>query len=593
MFDIRALLAEYSKTHREPFNEELFLRSEYDIIEYLKKVILSITNNEEYDNIMSLLPHPKFSPNEKEKNYKFVIKVNYFNVIEDYVKVKDILHELESEANRANKRITYNIHDYINLQDNNVILLEVNYHVEVGKEQRDASVYIDIPKVVNKYYNHISGTDYFTYYQVADSSTYNNAQNKKRDPNTAFRQVFQKYNIYKKTVQLNAFKFDPSGELVSEPISCTNFTVDLFGNNISLNKYFLAVYGLFGAMRYLMLTNINFSNNAPEFECSESLAFNKEGIWITVHEYIWNNSEVVQSFVYTVLNNIPKKPLSIEQFMDNGYWLEMLGADFKNKSIQKGYSMMDSVMRNYDINMKEELRLPEDDKKNLLDIFRWEMYEFDALYVKDNYDMTYKKLRIASYIAGFYASKLSYNLISISKNLSTLTVDKLLKNLNIHHSYILKKMKTEGTLVSYKNNVNDDDGIFSLKFTVKGESGIGENKASAVPLKYKLANPSHIGKLDCDTSAAGDPGMTGLICPYMELGKGNYMAEYEEPCNWREVQAQMIDDYRHIVSMKSVFQTKQEIESTPEGQKMLGQLEQISGIIDRLMDFTVRTDPFV
>ena len=49
----------------------------------------------------------------------------------------------------------------------------------------------------------------------------------------------------------------------------------------------------------------------------------------------------------------------------------MLGADFKSKTIEKGQAMMDSVMRNYDISMIEELRLPEDNKRNLIDIFRW------------------------------------------------------------------------------------------------------------------------------------------------------------------------------------------------------------------------------
>ena len=69
--DIRSFLACYSRENRANFNEELFIRSEYDIIKAVQNIILSVTNSN--DNVDS----------------KFVIKVNYFNVIEDYRKVKE------------------------------------------------------------------------------------------------------------------------------------------------------------------------------------------------------------------------------------------------------------------------------------------------------------------------------------------------------------------------------------------------------------------------------------------------------------------------------------------------------------------------
>lgn len=85
MFDMRQFLASYSKEHREPFNEALFIRSEAKIIDAIKNVILSVTNQD--DNMDS----------------RFIIKVNYFNVIDDYMKVKEILFELESEEKEETK----------------------------------------------------------------------------------------------------------------------------------------------------------------------------------------------------------------------------------------------------------------------------------------------------------------------------------------------------------------------------------------------------------------------------------------------------------------------------------------------------------
>jgi len=349
MFNIREFLASYSKEHREPFNEALFVRSEYDIIEAVEKVILSVTNHD--DNPDS----------------RFVIRVNYFNVIDDYMKVKEILFELESEPKRRNKRIDYNIHEFINLKDSDVILLEVNYHVEVNGTSADGSVYIDIPKVVNKYYFRIAGTVYSTLYQIADASTYNNAQSKKRDRHVSFRQVFQKYNIYEKHSKIEMYELDmKSGDLIPTIQECINYTIDLFGNNIPLCKYFLAMYGYIGAIQYLCLPEIHVTLDKPYIgKEAEYVYFNKDTLWVSVPRYFFANCPVVQSFIYAVVLNLPKKCDNVDDVLNRDYWLMMLGMDFKNKSIEKGQAMLDSVMRNYDISMKEELRLPDDNKRNL------------------------------------------------------------------------------------------------------------------------------------------------------------------------------------------------------------------------------------
>jgi hypothetical protein len=573
MFNIREFLASYSKEHREPFNEALFVRSEYDIIEAVEKVILSVTNHD--DNPDS----------------RFVIRVNYFNVIDDYMKVKEILFELESESKRRNKRIDYNIHEFINLKDSDVILLEVNYHVEVNGTSADGSVYIDIPKVINKYYFRIAGTIYSTLYQIADASTYNNAQNKKRDRHVSFRQVFQKYNIYEKHSKIEMYELDmKSGDLVPTIQECINYTIDLFGNNIPLCKYFLAMYGYIGAIQYLCLPEIHITLDKPYIgKEAEYVYFNKDNLWISVPRYFWNNCPVVQSFIYAVVNNLPKKCENVEEVLSRDYWLMMLGADFKNKSIEKGLSMLDSVMRNYDITMQEELRLPDDQKRNLIDIFRWEMYEFEALFQKDNYDMTYKKLKLSSYIAGFYAEKLSRALFTACKSINSLTADKLIKNLNIQHDYLLEclKGKDSNNLTCYKNNVNDDDIFSVLKYTFKGASGIGENKNNAIPVKYRLANASHIGKVDCDTSPAGDPGMTGLICPYADIHQGNYLGDYKEPCSWREVQTNVMEEYRKLTSYKALFT---QMGNDSNAANNISHIEQA---VNRLLPYTVGTDVYI
>jgi hypothetical protein len=568
---IRETLAKYSESHRKQFNDNLFVRSEYDIIEDIKKIIMSVA-----------------SPTNINENAEQVfIGVNYFRVIDDYREVSKIVYDLESDANRRNKRIEYNIHDYINLKDSDIILLEVNYHLEVNGSPMNASVYIDIPKVINKYYFRISGTIYSTLYQIADASTYNNSQSKKKVRCVSFRQEFQKHVVYEKKSKINQVVYNDDGSLDFITVQCINYTTDLFGNNIPLCKYFLANYGLVGAMNYLNLAEIYLTTDKPYHPNEQFVTFVKDNVYISVPFMVWDNSPVTQSFIYAVLMNSPKKCTDIEKIYPKDYWLMMLGSDFKNKSVDKGLAMLDSVSKNYSLIMKEGLKLPDDEKRTLLDVLRWEMYEFDALWNKDNYDMTYKKLRISSYIAGFYAAKLTRNLISATNSRNSLTVEKLYKALCIPHEFILDSLK-RSNLVSYKNGVNDDDTFSVLKYTFKGVSGIGENKASAVPVKYRLANVSHIGKVDCDTSPAGDPGMTGLICPYVDLNDGMYLGDYQEPCNWREEQDKVIDEYRKIYSISSIFKTKEEVLGTAEGKEFI---DSILNKVNNLLPYTVGNDP--
>lgn len=544
---IKEAIYKYSKLHREDFNDELFRRDEKDFINDLMKIISSVAE----------------PTNVNVNRKKVFIGVNYFNVIEDYREVRNILHELESEENRRNKRIDYNIYDYINLKDSLVVLLEVNYHVEVDGNMDDFSVYIEIPKVYNKYYIRIDGTEYNLLYQISDASTYNNSSSKKKLRSVSFRQEFQRHVVYEKKMKVNQVSYNGNGNITPIPVQAIVYTTDLFGNNIPIIKYFLAKYGVSGTMTKLEFPpDIVITFGKPEFPNPHYISFyNKDGLFVSVPYMFWENMPVLQSFVYTILTNAPKKMTMLEELYDRNHWLASLGGDFKSKTVEKGELMLDSVNRNFSLIMQDGLKLPYEDKATFYDVLKWQMYEFEALYNKNNYDMTYKKLRLSAYVAGFYAAKLTRNLIS-SINASS-TLEKVSKSLKIPHGYILDCLKSS-KLVAYKNGVNDDDTFAVLKATFKGESGIGENKTSAVPVKYRLVDVSHAGKVDCDTSPAGDPGMTCLVCPYAELEPGGYLGKYQEPNNWRELQDQVIDDYRKISSEVSIFRLKDEILGTNE-----------------------------
>src|SRR5574344_411028 len=121
----REHLALYNEKNREPFNPILFERNENDIIEDLKKILIS---------------------SQREKF--FTIRIKAFRVIEDYIEIKDILHGVEAES--KNKRIKYNIYDMIDLKDSAIKLLEVDYFLSTGDESKDLKVYIAVPRIVEQ-----------------------------------------------------------------------------------------------------------------------------------------------------------------------------------------------------------------------------------------------------------------------------------------------------------------------------------------------------------------------------------------------------------------------------------------------------------
>ena len=98
-------------------------------------------------------------------------------------------------------------------------------------------------------------------------------------------------------------------------------------------------------------------------------------------------------------------------------------------------------------------------------------------------------------------------------------------------------------LVMYRENVNDNDSFNALQFSYKGISGLGEQK-SIIPDSYRQVYPSHIGKIDIDTSSASDPGLTGLICPTVQINNGSFAdKDYLEVNNWEQTFNELIKEY--------------------------------------------------
>ena len=529
-------MREFNETHREQFNPELFKRDNDEIVEAIREVVTSC---------------------QRDKYY--TLKLLSFTPIYDYEEIYNTLREHDEKRKKKNDK-SPNVYDFINIRDTDMILIKVIWlirhngierqddngkTVEVVNPEKELEVLIAVPRFTRNYYFKLSGNYYATIFQIVDGSTYNNstASNSKVDTvtmKTMFMpiRIFRGFNEKMRSIGLN-----DKGELVyGKEIKAIEYQSIIFNNTVNVIYYILAAYGLYGTMHFLQIDCIRITREpiiANDWYC-----FEKSGVYISCYKYCFDNDPMVQSFVATIYDGIRKELPDINMIFDQRYWLENLGMAFKNATIEKGLFVLDSIDGIYDNITLRDLHLPMQDKENIYCVLRWLMREFSNLRVKENVDVTTKRIRIADYIAAVYAAKLNRGIHRISDLGTRVTLKKVIQAIRTSPMYVVSNISTESNLVSYRDLVNDLDSLTALKYTYKGISGLGEDGASIQPI-YRYVDPSHVGILDLDASSASDPGMSGMICPMAKLyGEDKSFSEYKEPNEWRENYAPLNAKYR-------------------------------------------------
>lgn len=545
----------FNEKYREDFNPELFKRSEDDIIEELKKVILSC-----------------------QRDRSFIIRVDGFRVIEDYDEINDILYKYEEEQKSKSKgKKKDNVYEYINLKDSDIKLLLVDYYLEAKNDRPETekelkhtnlTVIIAVPRVVNKYYFRIGGNNYSAMYQIVDGSTYNNSTSSNTKTHSiTMKNVFMPVRIYR-----NKFNLETSD---GETIQAIIYRSKIFNKSISVMKYIFAKFGLLGGLKLFGVGDIHVSK--CEIEDPEFYSFQKHDLYINVPKVLFED-HVVQSLVCTIYESI-MKDTKHDNIFKRSFWLRTLGGVYTTTfTEEKGEAFLDSLEKIYDQSTKEGIRLPEEHKKDIYHILRWMCREFSELKMKDNLDVSIKNIRWAQYIASLYAMKLSKGIYRISDRGKKVDLDAICKVVTTSPNYLLTAI-TKCALVNYRNSVNDNDAFSALKFTYKGVAGIGE-KTTSVPDIYRTVHHSHLGRVDLDSSSASDPGMSGMICPLTKLYDKSF-SDYEEPNTWEEQFSKLMDEYHKVSGKKQMLDFKESV---------LGQEVDKSNVVDSLNSMRLLVD---
>jgi hypothetical protein len=175
---------DYIEETTEKFNEKLFTRSDEEIIEEIKKIILSC-----------------------QREGFFTIRVKKFEVIDDYFEVNEKLRQyqdyLNSKGSSNSRGEEDNRWNFIDLKSSDLKLLIVTYYMAINKEDKTdedtIEVLIAVPRVVDKFYFRINGSYYSAIYQIVDASTYNNNTSKSAKHSVTLKNTFQPIRIFRNT----------------------------------------------------------------------------------------------------------------------------------------------------------------------------------------------------------------------------------------------------------------------------------------------------------------------------------------------------------------------------------------------------------
>jgi len=268
-----SLIREYGKERSGAnFNPDLFTRTNEDIIQHLKNVILSC-----------------------QREGSFTIKVESFEVIEDYEQIIKILHDYEESTKSKNKKRD-NPYDFIDLKDSDVNLLVVHYYIAIRGEEDRVTVFIAVPRIVDKYYFRIAGNIYSAMYQIVDGSTYNNSTSNAKSQSITLKTMFMPTRIYKTGYTMKTTE--------KETKKLVFYLSRIFNKNVGGMKYILAKYGLYGTYDFLNIHCIRITAEDPQNPDWYTFAKqrDKEGdLFVSAPKYLFDNEPMIQSLVCTFI----------------------------------------------------------------------------------------------------------------------------------------------------------------------------------------------------------------------------------------------------------------------------------------------------
>lgn len=513
MINQAKFIADYNERNRPKFNDKFFQKSDDDIIEDLKDVILSC---------------------QRDKFY--TIRVEKFEVIDDYAEIQRLLTGEETPT--------------ISIKDSDLKILKVTYYTAIGNQEDTFDVLIAVPRVIDGAYIHLNGNDYFPLFQLVDGSTYNNTSS----ASAKTQSITLKTNSNAVKMLRNFFEFKLSdGETFKKLAS---FSVYLFDHKVTLFEYYLARFGWYKTISEFKFDHvIKVTEEDPQDDEYDTFVVQnshmKIPIYISAVRSVLDADRILQSFVAAFIISINKyatKKFTLDNIYNTDFWVCKLGFNFVSSETSvftKGNAIIESLENSYDIPTQKRLRLPDEIKSNIYSVLKWMASEFSYIRLKDNLDASSKRIRWSEYIAAMYIMIINLKLRRLpEKPDPNVEVLRIKQQLNTPPMALIAELQ-KSNLKGFRNMVNDRDSFLQLKYTIKGPSGPGEGNGKKVAQNIRAVDISQLGIIDVNTSSASDPGVGGMLCPLNDkVFEYNSFTNEPEPNTWDANFDELLKIYR-------------------------------------------------
>ena len=514
-------------------NEDFFRRNDNEIIYFLQQLYLSIQKT------MGV-------------NAYFTIRIDGFEVVEDYESVKSILEKHQAQNIQKSVKLrgnTENRYSYIDLKESDIKLLLIQIHIEAYDGKENFETVLAVPRVINNQYIVLNGNVRMMMYQLVDASTYNNQTSNAKNPMVVFKTNFQPIRLYRNTYTIKTIE--------EKEMEIINFECDVFSKSLPACEYIFAHMGLIRGLQFLGLDGLVWIYTSPPTDTERYYIFQpKKGVdlYIAVPKMMFDCNHVLQSVIYTINLECSRKFMQYDVINTNDIWLEALGRHFTlTDPRRKATSVLSSFEMIYDLMTKEMTRLDEGDINDSYTILRWMMYEYAALILKSNLDVYQKRIRTSEYIAYLIAPKLSkavYALSDMGERVNTIAIR---KRILLPYDYLLGEIGKQ-SIVVFDDLITDCDAFSAIRYSRNGPSAISEGNSNAsMPIVYRYLHPTSLGILDDCASGNSAPGIAGILCPLSKTYKGGYFKpDYKEPSNWRNLLYKQREKYEETFKIQAL-----------------------------------------
>lgn len=530
---MKRFLKRYSDQNQERFNREFILsRNDSDILEYVHDIFkaLEILNEIEVLEVKLETDESSFGPIRNQHQYYKPIMPSRLNRIHYKVKITP-------SENVPDQPILMDGDDSDDYQGGEVVKTENDNSFIVERD-------LFINKVIDNSFYINEGIRYFLIYQIVDNSTYGTKDS------VSLKSLLMPITVKQRDLVSLDSHFDSTKTYMDLPV----YDILLFSKRVNPVLYVMGRYA------YNSLISMDVKN--PDKIIDERMNYKDEKMVEYFNSFfdvdfkfsddendlIGENRTVLKlkdksgkgTFVSVPTDKMEAKDPNIvailgsladikidkkkrvtftyDEFISPWYWINRLSAFFtKNsdpiKKFDKIKTMLISLDRLMDDATRKILNLPEEDKRNTLNIIRYMLRNFSNLSREDNQDLGNKRLRIYEYMLyplRKYFSDHIYRVLN-SPTRSSNILQRIFSNLN--PMYIIKQTVVN-ELLRYYNSSNEMN-LYSclLKYTFRGPQSINKT----VSVGQRDLHPSYAGRLSLVASSASDPGISGTLVPFVEV----------------------------------------------------------------------------